>query len=744
MWRFLLAGCLLVEVSPAWAQATDDAGSIIVTATRRETRLLQTPMSISVIGADTLAKADVTNFADFARLVPGLSYIDSGPGNKRYALRGLQSAGEPEVALYYDEIPVSGLPGGSLDTGDSQPDVTLWDVDRIEVLRGPQGTLYGNGSEGGAIRIISKRPVLDAVQGAVEATGAVTSGGQPSERLKGMINLPVLKDILAVRLTGYMGREGGWIDAIPKSDITLPQRSGRNLNDERTYGGRASIALQANTNWTITSITYYQRTNTSAFDLYPAYATANDPYVSASYVNEPWRDRLFMTNLISTNDFGWARLITSGSYQRRTLARAVDTTRYLLEGIYGCTEQDWGVSCSPPDTLPAVGYSRERVSAWSAEIRLTSKRTAPFQWNLGSFFQDSSTWRRSQVAKVDAAGDIQIDPTTGDALNRLFERDNRDVFRQYAIFGEGSYDITRSLSATIGLRWFDSYRSDQQVLVQQFFAGAPVGAEPFQQFSQSALFQKYELSYKLGSNGLIYVQASQGFRAGGPNFPGGFATSAPPYKSDSVWDYEIGWKKDLGRRLYWTAAIFHIDWKNLQQLVPTTNFNYIANAGRARSDGFETELNYRPVSRLTLSGGVTYNNARLIGPQPIQINPALQLHAGDRLANVPDWMADWAVDYTMPVTSRLTMSARFDASYQSGKADLVAVGNPAYFRIGSATLCNMHVMLTRADHWHASLDVANLLNAYAPLSAKSLDSNFARTVVAARPRTLSLSLGKEF
>ena len=155
----------------AMAQDVDkDLEEVMVTATRRPTLPMRTPVSMTVLGSNTLAAVNVDSFGDFATLVPGLTATDLGPGQKRYALRGLQSAGEPEVSLYYDEIPISGLPGPSLDTGDSQPDLKLWDVDRVEVLRGPQGTLYGNGSIGGAIRIISRRPVLDRTEAAVEAS----------------------------------------------------------------------------------------------------------------------------------------------------------------------------------------------------------------------------------------------------------------------------------------------------------------------------------------------------------------------------------------------------------------------------------------------------------------------------------------------------------------------------------------------------------------------------------------------
>src|SRR5271155_327577 len=170
----IVSAGLLATPRPSHAQQAEELSEVIVTATKRESVAQNTPMSITVIGPDVLSTNHVDDFADFAFLVPGLTSTDSGPGNKRYALRGLQSPGEPEVALYYDEIPISGLPGGSLDTGASQPDLKLWDVDRIEILRGPEATLYGNGSEGGAIRIISKRPELTEVEGALQGIGSVT------------------------------------------------------------------------------------------------------------------------------------------------------------------------------------------------------------------------------------------------------------------------------------------------------------------------------------------------------------------------------------------------------------------------------------------------------------------------------------------------------------------------------------------------------------------------------------------
>src|SRR5580698_6360818 len=190
----------LASISVGWlappgatfAEQADELAEVLVTATKRDSVAQKTHMSITVIGPEVLSTNHIDDFTDFAFLIPGLTDTDAGPGNKRYALRGLQSPGEPEVALYYDEIPISGLPGGSLDTGASQPDIKLWDMDRIEVLRGPEGTLYGNGSEGGAIRIISKRPDLTKFEAAAQVIGAVTAGGAGSYGVNLMANVPLI------------------------------------------------------------------------------------------------------------------------------------------------------------------------------------------------------------------------------------------------------------------------------------------------------------------------------------------------------------------------------------------------------------------------------------------------------------------------------------------------------------------------------------------------------------------------
>jgi outer membrane receptor protein involved in Fe transport len=741
----IAAAVALTSSARATVEQASDLSEIVVTATKRETVAQDTPISMTVVGPQTLQNTHADNFHDFASLVPGLTATDLGPGNKRYALRGLQSPGEPEVALYYDEIPISGLPGGSLDTGASQPDLKLWDINRIEVLRGPEGTLYGNGSEGGAIRIIANRPDLTRFAAAIQVTGSATDGGAGSYGESLMLNIPIIHDIFAIRLALYDRDEGGYIDAIPRSNIDLPQINQKNINDEKTRGGRGSFSLQVAENWNITGIAYYQRLTTGAsFETYPSYATAPDQYLSGAFVQTPWLDESHMYNLISNTDLSWASLFVTGSYQFRSVTENSDTTRYLLS-VFGCTVYTWDKTCFDPPLLPADSAAYESVSAWSAETRLVSRATGPWQWTAGAALQNADTFRNGQVATVDSDGYIQYDPATGDAIDRLFARQNHDRFDQYSFFGNAGYDIIDGLNADIGLRWFHSYRTDQQVVVQQFFPGQPTGPEPYQEFAQGVLYKSFELTDKLGPEALIYAQAAQGFRAGGPNYPGGFTVTAPPYRADSVWDYEIGTKLGfLDNRVRWNSALFDVEWSHLQVLLPTALFSYISNAGSARSQGFETELDAQVARNFEMVAGLTFNYARLVGPQPISSDPTSQLRAGDRLAGVPEWTGNLGLIYKKSLGTRYIANGRLDFSYESGRSSIVPPQSPAYFTAGAYQLVNLHLNLDRSDGWSLFFDVDNVFNKFAVLSVQAEDSNLIETVTPARPLTCTLGLNKQF
>jgi outer membrane receptor protein involved in Fe transport len=212
-----------------------------------------------------------------------------------------------------------------------------------------------------------------------------------------------------------------------------------------------------------------------------------------------------------------------------------------------------------------------------------------------------------------------------------------------------------------------------------------------------------------------------------------------------VWDYEIGTKVGfLDNRLHWNTAVFDIEWSNLQVLVPTSLFSYITNAGSARSNGFETELDAQVMRHLDVIAGLTYNNARLVGSQPASSSPSAQLRAGDRLAGVPQWTGRVGLLCASPIGSRYNATARVDLSYESGRSSLVAPQNPAYFLSGGYALTNLHFNVDGKDGWGVTLDVDNLFNRFAVQSIQAEDSNLIETQTPARPRTISLGIVKRY
>ena len=213
-----------------------------------------------------------------------------------------------------------------------------------------------------------------------------------------------------------------------RSNISLPQPAGRDLNWEHTWGSRLSATFRASDRWSITSIFYYQRLETGdSFATYPSFGLPDDRYVSAAFVRTPWYDQSAMANLISSYDLGWANLVATGSYQNRVADQSLDTTRYLLS-LYGRTPFTWNRTCVGPPLVPAASYAHEGVMASSGEVRLVSQTPGRLQWTAGEFIHGASTYHHGQVATADAGGYIDINPTTGIADNRLFARTNYDQF----------------------------------------------------------------------------------------------------------------------------------------------------------------------------------------------------------------------------------------------------------------------------------------------------------------------------
>jgi len=734
-----------------WATVQAQGGAdaieeIVVTATKRATVLQDTPVSVQALSADNLHELGADDFIDFFSQITSLSQTGEGPGNRRYAIRGVQSIGEPQVGLYFDEIPIAGLPGDNLDSGFAQMDLKLWDIERIEVLKGPQGTLYGQGSMGGTLRVISKRPKTDKFEAAAETTLSDTRYGGFSFGVNGMVNIPIIKDKLAVRAAVYHRDADGYIDEIAGTLAGVTQTAVENANDEKTTGGRVSILYTPGEDFSLTGIYYFQRMDTGGlFETFPSFATDDNP-VSNTFSESIYNDNLDMFNVIADYDgWNWASLTWTASFMDRRIERFDDTSRFVT-GLFGCDEFNFGISCFGPPIVPAVSMADEDVNSWSTELRLTSKHEGPLQWTAGFFWQKKRTFRNGQVGVVDAVTGASTFDANRVMQGRIFSRQNWGHAEQVAVFGEASYAITDKLTATVGLRWFDTERAEDQNLIQPFF-GPITGFLPKQQFGQDKLIKKFHLSYQFNDDLLTYVQAAEGFRLGGPNQPGGFTASAAPFQSDQLWNYELGWKSSWADdKVIFNGAVYYIDWTEIQiETVDSTGaFSFIGNVGDADVLGFELETVLRPTEALELSGGLTYSKARLNGTQRAPLGGVLELDLqdGDRLANVPDWQFNAAAIYRFPVFGSYEGMARFGWSYVASSntqlSDTLQTGapNPNFYRKGSYNLANFRLGV-EADAWDASIFVNNVFDNDGAQSARLAENEPLRKNIP-QPRTIGV------
>ncbi|MBD8679876.1 TonB-dependent receptor [Sphingomonas sp. CFBP 13720] len=724
------------------AQAGDD---IIVTATRRNTTIQQTPLAITALTGDTLTDAGVTNIADYAKFVPSLRIQDNGPGSRRVSLRGVQAPGEPTVGTYYDDVPVTGSVGVSSDAAGRTADFSLFDIERIEVLRGPQGTLYGSSSMGGAIRVIFNKP-SDEFEGNVEATASDVAGGGLGYFVNGMVNVPVVSDKLAARLVLYQRESDGWIDNrfLGRDDV----------NDYNATGGRLSLRWSLADSSTIDAVAMYEETDANSYSFNPQLGQ----YVSAAQVLLPYKDTSQLYSLTGTTDLGGATLTSILAYQQRTSAYAADDSYYI--GTFrtpgrcaSAVNGSANAACSPTqlndfyaylDGLsPAAIYYPGTTKDLTSEVRLSSSGTNVIDWTVGGFFQDRDNRVTSSDARADRATGEIIFP-----VQLFYRREIVDRLKQFAGFGEATYHPTPTIGLTAGIRYFDYKKSVTGFTdIGWTLIGAPVRSPSTVDTSENGTLLKFNASWEPTSNILLYGSASQGFRPGGANQVIGLPAELTPYQSDKLWNYEIGSKLDLfGRLLTLNLAAYQIDWDNIQVRGRTTNgaFSFLANAGAARVRGAEIEAFIRPARGLLVTVSANHVSAKLTENQVSDVvNGAGRI--GDRIPDIPDWSGAISAEYTRPVAQGIDLFARGDVNYVGSFYSEFRPDNIYRVKVDEYALANLRIgaELTDSDTG-VYLFVNNLFNAYAINRASNGSTPNSFSATAAAPRTIGINIRRRF
>ncbi|MDB6092177.1 MAG: TonB-dependent receptor [Gammaproteobacteria bacterium] len=701
----LVCGLTAAPARAQTAPAAAELDEIIVTAEKRSENLQNVPLSITAVTGVALEESGARTVSDISRLVPGLSVSSTGPGQSEVIVRGISSGialsilgNVATVGYYLDETPVSDL--------SRNLDAALVDLERVEVLRGPQGTLYGTSSMGGAIRYISHKPDLNEFSARSSlALSHTDHSGELNREADGVVNIPLIPGKLAVRAAAFFQGWGGYIDryAIDPTNYALidpnvPVR--RNVNSSRLGGARISVKFQPNDYLELLPSVLFQKTavdDPSTIDKPPG---SLDNAIQVRDIEEWQTDVVKLANLTATVKLPQFEIVSSTSYYDRVPDSIEDWSK-LASYVLG------------EAPYPFYQFTRFSQKSWTEELRV-SKSAGPLRGVVGVYYQT-----RNNGLIIDDPVSPGYNERFGTNVDTFFTTDETTKTRDRAAFTELNYDATSKFTITAGVRTSKTTQTHESVS-DGYFNGGP--SSDNNTTSSRSTTPKFGISYQATPDALLYATTAKGARPGGsqhfvpvpfctPYLEGLGLTQAPKeYAPDSLWSYEIGSKNRLyGGHLVVNASAYYIDWKTIQQEVNLgCGFPIISNFGRAKSRGAELESTLRPMPGLTLSANAAYTEATAESETfgvPVQI--------GDPLLNTPKWAYGAAVDYTHQISPAFELISHIDSSYTSWTAAVFDKTNP-FYRRPPYNLVNLNVGLhSLSGHWRARLFMDNVTNRHA-------------------------------
>ena len=633
----LVASVATAQTAPAGpvvaAAATDATDEIVVTAQKRSQALIDVPQSVSVVGGETLERQQAFSFQDYIKLVPGLQIAQSNPGEARLILRGVDTGGTAAtVSTYVDETPFgssSGLANGAILAGE----LDTFDMARIEVLRGPQGTLYGASSLSGVVKFVTNAPSTDRIE--VRGRGSVESvrGGDLSYTGSALVNVP-LTDNLAVRASGFYRKFGGFIDStgIAGSDVA------KNTNQTKSYGGRVSALFTPTTAVSLRLTAIVQNLDTdgsSVVESNPQTLRTITRNVQSRFVPEYTNIAYRLYNGTLDVDLGFGTLTSSTSYSTLKESLRDDLTVYFgsLLGLYS------NATGAAADLAEPQHTNNER---FTQELRLASPKSDTFEWLLGGYYDHE---KAAIIQRVEAYDHGTFNTFAG--LPLLFDGALDSRYREFAGFANGTVHFGPRFDLTVGGRY-----SGNKQRAHQGGIGLLAPAELSSSSSEKVFTWSAAPKFKISDNANLYARVAKGFRPGGPNIvPPTAPAEVKTYKSDSVINYEVGLKAETADRTVGIdVAAFHIDWTDIQLLAQIGAYGVNANGGKAKSDGFELTATLRPTRGLLFTVNAAYTNARLTEAT----DPIVGGRDGDRLPFSPKVAVSVNGDYDWAVGSKAT------------------------------------------------------------------------------------------
>jgi len=686
-------------VAPTAIEPVAPLAPLIITAGKRPARLGSLPGGVSVIGSPQLQDTGVGETGSVARQTAGFITTNLGAARNKILLRGLSDGTftgrtQSTVGTYLDDLPVN--------YNAPDPDLRLIDVERVEVLRGPQGALYGGGSLSGIYRIVTRAPELGAYSASAGATFADTESGSNSYRFEGVVNVPTSAQS-ALRATLYHDVDGGYLD-----DVNLRLS---NVDKTTRRGGRVAWRVERG-EWELRLGVAGQ--SVSSKDTQYVTLAPSGPR-RANQVRETHRNRLGQTSLKISGSGDWGQFESVTGYVAHKFASRYDATLALTQFA------EAGVELGLYDES-----SRVRMAVQDALY--TGPERGRLRWMVGLFAANSIE-----------EGDAGLRARSSNVTRTVYNENRKDLLNEYAVYGEASYDLGAGWKASVGGRRFKTTVHTRSHVL----APSPGTSRDLdRKASFSGFSPKVSLQRDLSGGGMIYLLTSEGYRAGGFN-SGGLVVPAPTrrvFHPDHLRNYEIGATLTPFRgRLNLRTALFYDDWRNIQtdQYFPS-GLSYTANIGDGRNRGVEIEAAWRATNRLTVSGNALFNEPKLT-----RIAPGFGIGAAASLPGVPDVSFGSLVTYHRPLTTEATLMLTAETGY-IGRSRLTF--DPRYSPSMGGYYTGKVSAQVMTDRWRAAVFVSNPWNSSSDTFAYGNPFSFGqvRQVTPQRPRTWSLSLSANF
>ncbi len=730
----LLSACLVAVLGaygiPALAavEADDEFAidEIIVTATKRETTLQDVALSISVLSEEMISNSGITSVQNLSSMVAGLDANNQGPGLSNLTIRGITNTSDSffvnsTVGFYVDEIPVAGDPLRS-------PELSLFDAQRVEVLRGPQGTLFGDGSLGGTIRVITNKPDSKEFSGRAVGTYSSWDGGGDNYELKGVINIPVIEDKLAFRVSGSYKDDGGYIDN------ELPGTLIEDITDINTYESKSvRAALRATPNEDLTIDLVYRYSDLDVNDI----REEQSPSVKNRNILEPNTNVMNSGALTIEYNLGWASFVSASAYTDIVQTNAHEITDFVITPFFpGMCPSGFGFS------LCASSFDfMDDIQTFTQEMRLVSSGDGPLNWTIGGFYRNDE---RHEFEDLFTFPD-DISPLFFGGVKSL-DIDFVQSANQYAAFGEFDYQMG-DINLLVGGRYYKETKTSTNVTGGALVAPANSTTDD----SNEVFIPKAVIKYTPSSDFTAYVSYSEGFRAGGVNALASAAKAFDPssnipdgYGPEELRAWELGLKKIwMDGRVRTNLFLYRNSWKDMiQDFIDVGNFGFTDNAGDAVSKGFEIELAATPMDGLNIAFNISHNDATFSDDIFDPVSGAQLVIGGNLIPGMARWSYNSTLEYRYPIGE---VEGLFWASFSHRGRTFSEVANSEISKTDNLDILNLRIGVA-GDQWGVYLFGNNMTQergavlAFPPLnpSFNAVDATFVS------PRELGVELRFNF